>query len=639
MTNQKEKSKNLEALLKEAKAAGSTTYQSLNKALEEDGSITDDIEDVISFFEGEGVDITDKKRNQEEMEEFRPAIDESASAEEKEAEDSDSGDTEAVDNTHLKNDDPVRMYLKEMGKADLLTREGEVEVAKRIESGREQMYQHFCKTRHMIKALIKWYDLLLSEGIMLRDIIDIEYSIGDDFSIDDLSDSATEEVERAGVESGVEAVVEEGVSNKDNISIVTLETELRPKIMEIFGAVAEKGGKLLNIQQDRLVFALKGDKIPKDEQEEYETLGNEISELLSGIRINESKISTILMELYALNKHMVQVEGSLLELIEKRKVNKGKFLDLYLGNETNPKLFEILESSGDKNIKACLNKDYDQIRFYLSQIADIAKEAGIDLATFKALVHQVKKGEKISAHAKKEMIEANLRLVISIAKKYANRGLPFLDLIQEGNIGLMKAVDKFEYRRGYKFSTYATWWIRQAITRAIADQGRTIRIPVHMNETINKIARTIRQLTNEMKREPTPEEISEKLGIPVEKVRKVLKIAKEPMSLENPVGGDDEGSVLGEFIKDLNAVQPIDESIRKNLRRITTGVLNSLTPREERVLRMRFGLGTNSDHTLEEVGKQFSVTRERIRQIEAKALRKLRHPTRSKKLKSYINES
>lgn len=624
----KEKLNSLETLLKEAKATGSTTYQSLSKALEEDSGASNNIEDVISFFEEEGVDITEEKRNQDELKEF--ALDSSsADNTEGDSEDDDASESDTSDSTHLKNDDPVRMYLKEMGKADLLTREGEVEVAKRIEDGRGQKDKFLCITPHMINALIKLYDRLISESIMLRDVIDIEYSVGDDFSIEDLNDNAEEENEN-----------NSDNSDRENVSIVTLETELRPKIMEIFGAVAEKGGKLLNIQQDRLVFSLKGSEIPKEEHEEYERLGAEISELLSGVRINEAKVSLILSDLYVLNKHMVSVESSLINLIENRKVNKNKFLDLYLDNETNPKIFEILEASGDKKLKECIVKDYDQIRFYLNQISDIAKEAGIDLKTFKSLVQQVKKGERISAHAKKEMIEANLRLVISIAKKYANRGLPFLDLIQEGNIGLMKAVDKFEYRRGYKFSTYATWWIRQAITRAIADQGRTIRIPVHMNETINKIARTIRQLTNELKREPTPEEISEKLGIPVEKVRKVLKIAKEPMSLENPVGSDVEGSRLGEFIQDEKAEQPIDVAVLKNLKRTTTKILSSLTPREERVLRMRFGLGTKSaEHTLEEVGKQFSVTRERIRQIEAKALRKLRHPTRSKKLKSYINDS
>ncbi len=655
----KRENKDIASLLKQGKSSGYVTYDSLNKVLSEDSSLSS-LEDTVSLFAEEGIDIThsNKKREDDDEELSSGSYGIEGDEDEENEHDEDADETAAMREDAIRSDDPVRMYLRDMGDVELLSREGEVEVAKKIELGRNQMLYSLYQTPAVIRVFIEWYDGLVNETILLREIIDLEYSSSESLHFsDDDDDHDIDEDDMDGDDDDDHAAVSKPSKEKkrssdndneededdddddddrdsDNISIVSLETEMRPKIMEIFGRIAEIGGKLLNLQQDRLAYNLNGTAVPEDEEAEYRKLGEEISELLTGIRINESKIDQILGTLYASSKKLAELEMKLASLADANKVNKTKLLVAYSGNELH---FKTFLDCNDKKLREFFEKQYDQLHYIFNQIKEIAQTIGIDISTFKELINAIKKGERITSRAKKEMIEANLRLVISIAKKYANRGLQFLDLIQEGNIGLMKAVDKFEYRRGYKFSTYATWWIRQAITRSIADQARTIRIPVHMIETINKIIKTSRQMLNDMKREPTPEEIAAKLGIPVEKVRKVLKIAKEPMSLENPVG-DDEGSVLGEFIEDRNAVRPIDSAMDKDLKRITTQTLATLTPREERVIRMRFGIGSNTDHTLEEVGGQFSVTRERIRQIEAKALRKLRHPSRSKRFASYKND-
>jgi RNA polymerase primary sigma factor len=615
------------------------TYDELNNLLAGSNINVDDIETMIESISEEGITIStsNKTRSDEEDESFSGDY-----------EDYELGETEEEEEEEgLKSDDPVRMYLREMGNVELLSREGEVLIAKRIEEGRFKMLNYLCKTPFAVKSIIDWYDQLCSEAIMLREVIDLDAMYAketgrEDLPTDDMDHKFDDESESSDdSDSSDDESDDDSDKDKsydqhdDNISILTMETELRPKMMSLIGKAAEICGKLVNLQQDRLIDSIKGKAIPKEDEKEYIKLCDELCDLMQNIKLSENKIDTILSGLYEQNKRLISTETELMNIATRNKIKRNVFLKAYQGNELNPNW--IPEISSKREFKKLVEgDDMDQVRYVLNKIVDIAQEIGLDITTFKELVSEVQKGERSASRAKKEMIEANLRLVISIAKKYANRGLPFLDLIQEGNIGLMKAVDKFEYRRGYKFSTYATWWIRQAITRSIADQARTIRIPVHMIETINKILRTSRQIVHDTGRDPTPEEIAGKLSMQVEKVRKVLKIAKEPMSLENPVG-DDEGSMLGDFIEDKNAIQPLDAAILGNLREVTTRVLSSLTPREERVLRMRFGIGMNSDHTLEEVGKQFSVTRERIRQIEAKALRKLRHPSRSKKLKGFFN--
>jgi RNA polymerase primary sigma factor len=615
------------------------TYDELNNLLAGSNINVDDIETMIESINEEGITIStsNKTRSDDEDESFSGDY-----------EDYELGETEEEEEEEgLKSDDPVRMYLREMGNVELLSREGEVLIAKRIEEGRFKMLNYLCKTPFAVKSIIDWYDQLCSEAIMLREVIDLDAMYAketgrEDLPTDDMDHKFDDESESSDdSDSSDDESDDDSDKDKsydqhdDNISILTMETELRPKMMSLIGKAAEICGKLVNLQQDRLIDSIKGREIPKEDEKEYIKLCDELCDLMQNIKLSENKIDTILSGLYEQNKRLISTETELMNIATRNKIKRNVFLKAYQGNELNPNW--IPEISSKREFKKLVEgDDMDQVRYVLNKIVDIAQEIGLDITTFKELVSEVQKGERSASRAKKEMIEANLRLVISIAKKYANRGLPFLDLIQEGNIGLMKAVDKFEYRRGYKFSTYATWWIRQAITRSIADQARTIRIPVHMIETINKILRTSRQIVHDTGRDPTPEEIAGKLSMQVEKVRKVLKIAKEPMSLENPVG-DDEGSMLGDFIEDKNAIQPLDAAILGNLREVTTRVLSSLTPREERVLRMRFGIGMNSDHTLEEVGKQFSVTRERIRQIEAKALRKLRHPSRSKKLKGFFN--
>lgn len=659
-------------LLKQ-KDAGYVAYDSGGKSLSTEDATTN-LESSFSLFVEEGisnVNIPEKHREEAEQEDFsgeeeaeKPWEEEGA---EEEKEDSNRGD------------DPVRMYLRDMGYVELLSREGEIQVAKKIEEGRKQMLYALYQTPFFIKSLINWYEALSNERMFLRDIIDLEhnfvlqnlssqkvqeeeYDAGlQDMTIEDVDEEGAviaddaedtlpneninmnlevlnnnEESEAEDFES--EANGEEEANNftqtqaKEAISIVDLETEMRPRIMETFGKVAEISGKLLNMQNDRLSANLSSKKISASDEKKHKELNEQLCNSLQGLKINASNIKEILERLYALNKNLSSLEQEIMTVCDRYRIDRNKLLDAYIGNEVNFN-FKNNKIAGLSGVYEKEKAFFDGIN---EKIKDIAIEAGIDIPTFKNLVNEIKRGERIEDRAKREMIEANLRLVISIAKKYTNRGVAFLDLIQEGNIGLMKAVDKFEYRRGYKFSTYATWWIRQAITRAIADQARTIRIPVHMIETINKLIKTSKQLAADLKREPTPEEIAHRVGIPAEKVRRVLKIAKEPMSLENPVG-DDEGSVLAEFIEDKNAVDPADAAFRKNLRDITTRLLATLLPREERVLRMRFGLGDTGENTLETVGKYFAVTRERIRQIEAKALRKLRHPNRAKKLKSYIN--
>lgn len=643
----------LKELIDKKRGSGFVTYDELSKVLDSEGLIAEKIDDAITFFNDEGIKITERSEEEDEVP-ISSEFETEAEEEEKEEEEEDDS---------LRSDDPVRRYLKEMGHVELLSREGEVEIAKRIESGRDTMITALSKTPAALSEFVKWYDGLINEKIMLRDILDLdatyskefgkEFEGSEDEEDDDLLDfeeeksetdeeSSDEEGDEEALEEAPEEEVaeafEEGASDDvDALSIISMETELRPRAMEIFGKVAELSSKLIDIQQDKLIAAFNGGKVSPAIEKEYASLTEQVAEQMKSVRLNEGKIEQILSMLYSQNKKIIAVESNFLKLADKHKVNRADLIKLYEGNEVNEDLIELISKSKIKNIANFL-KDRPEIEKIHAQVISIAKEIRIDIFNFKNLVNAVQKGERQSSRAKKEMIEANLRLVISIAKKYANRGLQFLDLIQEGNIGLMKAVDKFEYRRGYKFSTYATWWIRQAITRSIADQARTIRIPVHMIETINKIMRTTRQIVHDTGREPTPEEIAEKLGMPVEKVRKVLKIAKEPMSLEDPVG-DDEGSYFGDFIEDKNAIQPLDAAILSNLREVTTKVLSSLTPREERVIRMRFGIGTNTDFTLEEVGKLFLVTRERIRQIEAKALRKLRHPSRSKKLRGFSSNN
>lgn len=625
-THETELEKSLEELVRKGKKSGYVTFDELNNVVPGDSSI-DSIEDSLELFGEEGVKIVESRDHDEEN--FSMGLDPEGEEErnEEEAE------------TH-RSDDPVRMYLKEMGHVELLSREGEVEIAKKIEHGLHKMIHYLCRTPEAVRIFISWYDELVNETILLRDIIDLDATYAKEFGKDEFSESKEDGDDSSSVAAAIDDLSDDENAddnyesdNDDNISILGMETELRPKMNELFGQAAEISGALLSLQQDRLNAALNGIEISEDDEKNYDTLGTQLSKLMQDVKLNESQIDRILTNIYSLNKQLTAAEMALLHLAESKKVNRAIFLKKYSGNELNLHFIDQLADCKEKGFKE-LAAEVEAIEEVRKPIYALSQSIGLDLVTFKKLVAEIQKGERIASKAKKEMIEANLRLVISIAKKYANRGLQFLDLIQEGNIGLMKAVDKFEYRRGYKFSTYATWWIRQAITRSIADQARTIRIPVHMIETINKILRTSRQIAHDIGREPTPEEIAVKLAMPVEKVRKILKISKEPMSLENPVG-DDEGSMLGDFIEDKNALQPLDAAILSNLREVTTRVLSSLTPREERVLRMRFGIGMKTDHTLEEVGQQFSVTRERIRQIEAKALRKLRHPSRSRKLRSF----
>jgi RNA polymerase primary sigma factor len=661
-------------LIKVAKARGYVTYDELNEVLPPDEVSPDQIEDIMTMFSDLGINVVDA----EEVEEAAAAEPLDDDEEDRQASPAhlpvkQERSTEVSERT----DDPVRMYLREMGSVELLSRQGEIAIAKRIEAGREAMIGGLCESPLTFQAIIIWRDELNEGKILLRDIIDLEATYSGPFArpaegeeegseeefvpehqpqpvngsshhalnsqgVNGHAHSRPAPVENAPGEAseGVEFRSEENFDEDDDLenslSLSAKEAELKPKVLETFDSIATEYKKLRELQDQHVERRLQDDALSPQQEKRSKKLRDAVIQDVKSLSLNPARIEALVEQLYDINKRLIGYEGRLLRLADGYGVRRDEFLNSYQGCELDPNWIERISGLKGKGWYKFVDKERPRIEEIRSEIHGLVTETGLDIAEFRRIVKIVQKGEREARQAKKEMVEANLRLVISIGKKYTNRGLQFLDLIQEGNIGLMKAVDKFEYRRGFKFSTYATWWIRQAITRSIADQARTIRIPVHMIEAINKIVRTSRQMIHEIGREPTPEELAEKLSMPLEKVRKVLKIAKEPISLETPIG-DEEDSHLGDFIEDKNAILPVDAAIQSNLRETTTLVLASLTPREERVLRMRFGIGLNTDHTLEEVGQQFSVTRERIRQIEAKALRKLKHPSRSRKLRSFLD--
>ena len=638
-------------MIADAKERGYITYDQLNSVMPPEQVSSEQIEDVMSMLSEMGINIIENEDGEEAEVEGGELVETSATSRDVAVVTS---TTEALDRT----DDPVRMYLREMGSVELLSREGEIAIAKRIEAGRNTMIQGLCESPLTFQAIIIWRDELLTEDILLRDVIDLEATFGrslegeegivgaeiDGLDIDGVSAAprraAGDEPELDADGNPLMGAVEDDEDDEDGVamSLAAMEAALKPQVLETLDKIADDYGKLEEMQNLRMDAALKvKTQFSAVDEAAYQQLRSEIVKLVNELHLHNNRIEALIDQLYGINRKIMVINSGMVKLADAARINRREFIDEYQGYELDPTWVDRMAAKAGRGWQVLIEKSRAAIDDLRGEMAEVGKYVGVDISEFRRIVNQVQKGEKEARQAKKEMVEANLRLVISIAKKYTNRGLQFLDLIQEGNIGLMKAVDKFEYRRGYKFSTYATWWIRQAITRSIADQARTIRIPVHMIETINKLVRTGRQMLHEIGREPTPEELAAKLQMPLEKVRKVMKIAKEPISLETPIG-DEEDSQLGDFIEDKNAILPLDSAIQENLKETTTRVLASLTPREERVLRMRFGIGMNTDHTLEEVGQQFSVTRERIRQIEAKALRKLKHPSRSRKLRSFLDQ-